>query len=293
MGPAGDSLLINEVYADSPAAELGLVPGDEIIAVGGELVAVLGYYEAVDRARGEEYTRVDLTVRQGADGKVVDVQAIRRTVAVESVRSERLGDNGDVGYVRVRNFNTRVDDDFIAAVDRLLEAEVRGIIFDMRNNPGGELNVLLPMLDKLLPGPDEIIITLRSRSGREDIHRTTQSGTDLPMVVLINEGSYSAAEFFAAALKEYDKALLVGQKTSGKGYSQMPAVLDDGSAVLLSTSEYFTPSGKSLAGSGVEPDVTAAQRSPNAFFAHDHANDTQMQRALNELRRMLPPVPGE
>ena len=279
---AEDALLVTEVYTDSPAEETGMRPGDEIIAIDGELVSELGYYVAVERARGEENTRINLTLRR-AGGRIIDVQTFRRMVAVEAVRSEIL--DGDIGYVRVRNFHSRVDDDFATAIDRLLEAEVGGLVIDMRYNPGGELNVLVPMLDKLLP--EGVIITLRNKAGVEDVRRSEPGEVALPMVVLINGESYSAAEFFAAALREYDKAVLVGENTSGKGYSQSTTELADGSALLLSTNEYFTPDGESLAGVGLTPDITVASDDGLAFFAHDREKDKPLQRAVQSMRDTL------
>jgi carboxyl-terminal processing protease len=284
-GMVGGRLRIDDVYTGSPAEEAGLRPADEIYAVDGESVSELDYWRAIDRVRGAENTRVTLGVYRPSDGTSFDVTVTRRVVPVEAVRSEILeGPDYRVGYIRVRNFYTRVDDDFATAVDNLLAADVSAVVFDMRHNPGGELTVMVNMLRKLL-ADGEVIITLQNKEGNADVYRAEGAAVSLPMAVLIGEESYSAAEFFAAALREYDKAILVGGKTVGKGYGQSAIDLPDGSALLLSTLEYFTPKGNSLAGVGLTPDVYAEEtpETLQAFYTDDRQRDGILQAALTQL----------
>jgi carboxyl-terminal processing protease len=165
-----------------------------------------------------------------------------------------------------------------------VKEDVTGLIFDVRNNPGGKLSVLVRILDYLLPEGD--LITLRYKDGTEDVWTSGPECIELPMAVLINGDSYSAAEFFAACLREYDWAALVGEKTSGKGCAQGTCRLSDGSGFNLSTSEYYTSKGLSLAHVGLTPDaeVILSGEEMNHINSMDPGLDRQLERALRELR---------
>lgn len=273
-----EGLLVSEVVPGSPAEEAGISVGDVITKVDGEEVPVIGEHVASERILGEEYTLVSITFLSGEEEITSDI--MRRTINKEIVTSRIIG---TAGYVRVANFNSRVDEDFIAAVGELTNAGVESLVIDMRSNPGGSLDVLHRMLDYLLP--EGLIITLRYRNGVTDIRESDANCIELPMVVLVNDSSYSAAEFFAACLREYDWADIVGEKTSGKGYAQETFAMTDGSGLLLSTSEYFPPSGISLAGVGLTPDyeipLSASEKA--MLFTLEPEHDKQLQKALQIL----------
>ena len=157
-----------------------------------------------------------------------------------------------IGLIRIENFDLRCAEETIAAIETLLEQGAEGLIFDVRGNPGGYAEELVKILDYLLPEGD--LFRTVDYAGREHVDTSDADCLELPMAVLVNQDSYSAAEFFAAALREYDWAVVVGQKTCGKGYFQNTLPLSDGSAVGLSVGKYFTPNGESLADVGVTPD---------------------------------------
>ena len=272
-------LLITEVYSGSPAEEAGIVPHDIIMKIDGTAVSEVGYYQAVELVRGEEGTFVGLNLLT-ADGGSRTAVVERRAIIHEIVTSKIYG---TAGYIKVLNFDARVDSDFSEAVDRLLDAGVESLIFDMRDNPGGMLTVLVNMLDRLLP--EGALITMRDKTGAETPYTSGPEFIDLPMTVLVNADSYSAAEFFAACLQEYGKAEIIGEKTVGKGYAQTTYVLSDGSALLLSSSEYFTPSGKSLAGVGLTPDyeIIFTDEEKLAAPTMTPEEDRQLQKALEVL----------
>ena len=244
-----EGLQIVEVTAGGPAEEAGLQPGELITAVDGFSLAGEARYEGADKIQGEEGTTVSLEVR-GTDGQTRTVELKRTKLETDPVSAEMLENN--VGYVRLSNFYDRSADRLKEEVTRIQEEGTTALVFDMRNNGGGYLSQLTDMLDFLLPeGP--IFIT-RDRAGNEEITQSDASCVDLPMAVLVNADTYSAAEFFAAELQEWGVAVIVGEPTSGKGYSQQTFELPNGSAVAISTGAYFTGSGTSLIGTGLTLD---------------------------------------
>lgn len=244
-----EGLQIVEVAAGGPAEEAGLQPGELITAVDGFSLAGEARYEGTNKIQGEEGTTVSLEVR-GTDGQTRTVEVKRTKLETDPVSAEMLENN--VGYVRLSNFYDRSADRLKEEVTRLQEEGATALVFDMRNNGGGYLSQLTDMLDFLLPeGP--IFIT-RDRAGNEKVTQSDASCVDLPMAVLVNADTYSAAEFFAAELQEWGVAVIVGEPTSGKGYSQQTFELPNGSAVAISTGAYFTGSGTSLIGTGLTLD---------------------------------------
>ena len=244
-----EGLQIVEVTAGGPAEEAGLQPGELITAVDGFSLAGEARYEGANKIQGEEGTTVSLEVR-GTDGQTRTVEVKRTKLETDPVSAEMLENN--VGYVRLSNFYDRSADRLKEEVTRLQEEGATALVFDMRNNGGGYLSQLTDMLDFLLPeGP--IFIT-RDRAGNEKVTQSDASCVDLSMAVLVNADTYSAAEFFAAELQEWGVAVIVGEPTSGKGYSQQTFELPNGSAVAISTGAYFTGSGTSLIGTGLTLD---------------------------------------
>ena len=245
-----DGLLILEVAAGGPAEAGGLVPGEVITAVDGQSLAGEARYEGADLIQGEAGSTVTLTVR-AADGTEREVTLTRASLASDPVTYELLG--GNVGYVALSNFYDGSAQRLEEAVADLQAQGAAALVFDMRNNGGGYLHELTDMLDYLLPeGP--IFIT-RDKAGNEKVTQSDAACVDLPMAVLVNANTYSAAEFFAAELQERGAAVIVGEPTSGKGYSQQTFTLPYGGAVNISTAAYFTGSGTSLIGTGLTLDA--------------------------------------
>lgn len=242
---------ILQVTADGPAEEAGLLAGDIVTAVEGQAVEALGVNGARNLIRGEEGTEVSITIRRDGQEQTFSVtrKSIQNPVAVGTLLE------GNIGLVTIANFDTRCAEETLAAIQELLDQGAEALIFDVRNNPGGYKDELVEVLDYLLPeGPLFRSVDYR---GVEQTDTSDASCLTLPMAVLVNGDSYSAAEFFAAALREYEAAVVVGEQTCGKGYFQSTFRLSDGSAVGLSIGKYFTPNGVSLAGVGITPDVEA------------------------------------
>ncbi len=277
-------LFLLQVYSGGPAEEAGLKGGELITAVDGVSAAgETGQESALEAIKGEEGTEVTLTVMDTA-GRLREVKVTRQAIQGQLVRYELL-DTG-VGYVAVSNFYTDCAQQFRSAVDDLVEQGAVGLVFDMRNNGGGYVHELTDMLDYLLPeGP---IFRSQDVMGLEEVIRSDENYVNLPMVTLVNRDTYSAAEIFAAQLQESAGAAIVGEETSGKGYSQQPVYLPNGGELHLSTGKYTTGAGVSLVGTGVSLDarVELTEEERLALWAGQlkHEEDAQLQKALELLK---------
>ena len=278
----GQGLDILEVTADSPAQAAGVVAGDRLVAVDGTDIAGMSTADVSTLVKGKEGTFVTLTlIRQEQELELaVERKRIKSVVATGKLLSD------GVGLITISNFDDRCAEETIAVIEDLRSQGAEALIFDVRNNPGGYKREMVKLLDYLLPeGP--LFRTVDYR-GKEEVDNSDEKCLELPMAVIVNLHSYSAAEFFAAALIEYDAAVIVGEKTFGKGYFQNTFALDDGSAVTLSIGKYYTPNGESLAGVGLTPDVevllTEEEASMLASGNLPVAEDPQIQAALKAVK---------
>lgn len=273
---------IQKVAEGGPAAEAGLLAGDIIVAVDGTRVAGMDADAGKALVQGKAGTKVEITVKR--DGTEMTFTVTRGTVKTPVATAKLL--EGNVGLVTIANFNTNCAKETIAAVESLLEQGVEKLIFDVRFNGGGYAEEMNKVLDYLLP-EGELFRTV-DYNGREDVTRSDAKCLDVPMAVLVNGSSYSAAEFFAAALQGYKWATVVGEKTSGKGYFQVVYQLSDGSAVGVSIGKYFTPWGVSLEGVGITPDVPVevTQEQASGIYAGtlDPMADPQILAAIEALK---------
>ena len=250
-GEKDGKIHIEEVIKGSPAEEAGLLAGENIVAVGDIEVNEENYDEATAAVSGEKGTKVLLKVEDSL-GNVREIEVERREIVTETIYSEML--EGDIGYIKITQFSTNTADKFIKAVDELLASGAKGLLFDVRNNSGGELNSVVNILDRILPqGP---IVNIEYGTGAvETITSTDDKKITLPMAVLINEKTASAAELFASALRDYNLASLYGTVTYGKGYMQRIVPLTNGAGLRLSIAKYNPPFGENYEGVGVSPDV--------------------------------------
>ena len=273
---------VSLVYDDSPAAAAGIEKGDYIVGAEGLTVAQDGADAVVDAIAGEAGTEVTVSVADTPDGAARELTMERAVVTQKMAWGEMLDDT--VGYLRIENFHEGAAAQFQTALDGLLDAGAQALVIDVRHNGGGRVVEMSEMLDPLLP--EGTIMTLRTKDGTETVYESDAEMLALPLVVLVDAQSISAAEFFAAALQEYDRATLVGTHTTGKGRAQQTIELSDGSAVNLSVEEYFTPQGESLAGVGIAPDVEVALSDEQAadFYFLDPQDDPQLQQAAALLR---------
>ncbi len=277
---------IINVIEGGPALEAGLQVGDVIIKVNGESIAGLNATEARDRIVGEEGTQVTVTVLRGE--QELDFAITRKTIQIPAAKGKLLP--GNIGLVQIVNFHENCAAETIAAIESLQTRGAKALVFDVRNNPGGYVTELVKVLDYLLP--ECVVFREMDYRGVEGTRRSDASCIDLPMAVLVNGESYSAAEFFPACLQEYGKAIVVGEQTCGKGYYQQTLRLSDGSAVNLSTGKYFTPGGKNLTEmGGLTPDIPVAvdKETAEKIYADllPPEEDPQLQAAVTELLKTV------
>ncbi len=239
-----------QIEPDGGAAKAGMLIGDIITHVEGKKVTDIGLNETKNLIRGDANTTVNITVQRGTEEIALSVT--RQKIQVAVATGQMLEDK--IGYVKIVNFDARCAEETLARVEELLKQGAQAFVFDVRFNPGGYKKELVKILDYLLPeGP---LFRSLSYTGQETVDKSDAKCLKMPMAVLINGSSYSAAEFFAAALEEYDWAVTVGEPTVGKSYFQNTYQLSDGSAVGLSVGKYFTPKNVSLADvGGLKPAV--------------------------------------
>ena len=276
---------VEEVVSGGPAEEAGIRVGDLLLAVEGEDVLPHGIDGTRNLVRGEEGTHVNMHFSR--NGTEYDVSVERRSIETPVVTGELLDEN--IGYIKIDNFDERSAAETIAFVKDLIGQGAEALLFDVRFNPGGYADELVKVLDYLLPEGD--LFRSVDYAGREEVDTSDASCVELPMAVLVNEDSYSAAEFFAAALQEYEWATIVGSQTYGKGNFQTAFYLSDGSMVNLSIGKYYTPGGKSLSETGVTPDVVVdlddEQYALLYYNALEQADDPQFQAAIDTLTQKI------
>ena len=249
---------ISEILSDSPANDSGLLEGDIITNVDGLDVKEAGFTEAMAAMRGTEGSPITLTVRR--DGKATDYTFIRRTIKVQTVQAEMLGNY--IGYIKVTGFKANTPDQFISSLERLTANGATSIIFDLRDNNGGLVSALQECLDPLLP--EGVVATAEYKDGHsETIIYSDDSELDLPMVVIVNENTASSAELFAASLRDFGKATIVGTQTYGKGVMQTTKEMDNGEAVVLTVAKYKTAVSDCYDGIGLTPDVQVENENEN------------------------------
>lgn len=279
----GQGFLILAVQKDSGAEAAGLLAGDIITGAESQDVRGMTTAQLRDIIRGKEGTSVSLEITR--DSEVLRVKVTRMQILTEVVSYEML--ENSIGLIAISNFDARCADETIAAIEALREQGAQALIFDVRNNPGGYATELVKVLDYLLPEGD--LFRTLDYAGRETVDKSDASFLDMPIAVVCNEDSYSAAEFFPAAIQEYGAGTIVGMPTCGKGYFQYTYELSDGSAVGLSAGKYFTPSGKSLIGTGIQPDVVVEvddeTRAKIAYGTLDAKDDPQIQAAVDILTK--------
>lgn len=275
-------VLVVKVNDGGPAEEAGMLVGDIIVGVEGQRIAGMSTEDVRNLVRGEENTQVSIVVLRGEEE--IELSVTRRQVQTPVAVATLLEDN--IGLVTITNFDARCFDETKAAIETLLEQGAGALVFDVRNNPGGYKHELVDVLDYLLPeGP---LFRSEDYQGNVSVDESDADYLDIPMAVLVNGDSYSAAEFFAAALSEYEAAIVVGEQTYGKGYFQQTYQLTDGSAVGLSVGKYSTPNGVNLAGVGITPDIVVEVDEDTAMEIYagtlDPALDPQIQAAVEALR---------
>ena len=274
-------LRVESVEAGSPAYEAGIKAGDIMLEVEGQKTIDLGTTGTRELVRGEEGTTVHLKFRRGEETYECDV--LRASIQTVVAECRMLEDS--IGYVKINNFDARCFDETSACIDEVLDQGAKALLFDVRFNGGGYKDEMVKILDKLLP--EGVLFQSEDYAGKKQTDTSDAACIELPMAVLVNRDSYSAAEFFAAALQEYHWAKVVGEKTCGKGNFQTGFRLSDGSLLNISIGKYYTPQGKSLTDIGVTPDVEIEYDDDTyakLYYGQlSDEDDTQLQEAIGIL----------
>lgn len=276
-----------QVFDDSPAAEAGLKAGDYIIKVEGKDYSADQMEDAVAVMKGEEDTDVKITIRRmekdGKNFKDMDLKVARRDVKVDTIDDASFTIKGKkIGYIHIKSFDDVTGEDFDASYKKLKDQGIKGLVLDLRNNPGGSLDVCLAIADKFLG--KGVIVTTEDKKGKVITEESDEANDDIPMTVLVNENSASASEILSGAFKDRKRAKIVGKKTFGKGIVQKLFPLEDGSGAKITISEYHTPSGAKINKIGVKPDVEVDVEDQNQEINKQNlSKDIQFKKAVQVL----------
>ncbi len=282
---------------DTPAHRAGLRAGDRIVKIDGELTRDITLLDAVKKLRGKPGTEVTLSILREKEEKLMDLKVVRDVIKIKSIKeAEILGD--DIGYIRLSEFQENTPRDLNRALKQLEDKKIKGLVLDLRNNPGGLLNTAVSVAEHFVP-KGELIVYTKGRRENQDIEfrsRGRYAPPSYPVVVLINGGSASGSEILAGAIQDHRQGILLGTKTFGKGSVQTVVPLKDGSAVRLTTSKYYTPKGRMIHEKGIEPDVEVPfverkvpekEKSEEVFEKIEEEKETEETKEEKERKRKL------
>lgn len=282
---------------DTPAHRAGLKAGDRIVKIDGELTRDITLLDAVKKLRGKPGTEVTLSILREKEEKLMDLKVVRDVIKIKSIKeAEILGD--DIGYIRLSEFQENTPRDLNRALKQLEDKKIKGLVLDLRNNPGGLLNTAVSVAEHFVP-KGELIVYTKGRRENQDIEfrsRGRYAPPSYPVVVLINGGSASGSEILAGAIQDHRQGILLGTKTFGKGSVQTVVPLKDGSAVRLTTSKYYTPKGRMIHEKGIEPDVEVPfverkvpekEKSEEVFEKIEEEKETEETKEEKERKRKL------
>jgi carboxyl-terminal processing protease len=272
-------------FVTGPAHEAGILPGDVVYKVAGEEVTGLDLTEVVSRIKGEEGTKAKITIIREGEPDPIEYSITRRMIEVPTIEYEML--DNKIGYINVSEFDEVTAEQFIKAVNDLDSQGQKGLIVDIRNNPGGLLNTVVKMLDRMLP-KGLIVYTEDKYGTREEEKSDAKEQFNKPLVVLINENSASASEIFAGAIQDYKLGTIVGTTSFGKGIVQSIIPLSDGTAIKVTVSKYYTPNGKNIHGIGIKPDVEVKLKDElRQKVVIEKKEDNQLQKAIDILKEQI------
>ncbi|MEW6584022.1 MAG: S41 family peptidase [Nitrospirota bacterium] len=262
IGVKDGMLTVIAPIEDTPAYKAGIKSGDKIIRINNEFTKDMSLHDAVSKMRGAPSTSVKITILREGWEKTKDFTIVREIIKIKSVKFRMLEEN--IGYVKINQFQEQTAHDLTKALEELTDKNITSLVLDLRNNPGGLLNSAVDVSSKFLP-PGKLVVFIKDKKGEKSEYRSGRNSTNfsLPMVVLVNQGSASASEIVAGALKDWNRAVLIGSQTFGKGSVQSVVPLGDGSALRLTTARYYTPKGTSIQTTGISPDIAVQMQVKN------------------------------
>lgn len=279
-----NTILVTDVFEGSPAEKAGMLSKDKIVGAEGQPLTGDDFNEAPKIIKGKPGTKVTVTVFRPSTNETLDLEMKRENVIYPSVSHKML--EGDINYIKISSFEELTYDQFKEALDEGTKANAEGLIIDLRDNTGGLLDVTVQIVDELIP--EGVIVSTKDKNGKVKEMTSDDQYVDIPIVVLVNERSASASEVLSGALKDHNRAILVGNRTFGKGIVQTIMPLTDGSAIKVTTSQYFTPSGVCIQGEGIEPDYKVDLAPELMIKAKlEYNEDLQLQKAVEVLREQI------
>ncbi len=283
VNSADGYMKVVSIINGSPAQKVGVKVNDEITSIGGQDVKAQGYTNSVNLLKGSVGTTVNFTVLRST--QTLSFSVVLQKYTIQSVQSEL---DGNLGYVKIIEFDANTDEEFSQQVDSLIKKGAKGLIFDVRNNPGGLLESAEHMIDKIVPaGP---VVSAKYKDGSiKVLYNSDANQINLPMAVITNQNTASAAELFAAALKDYGKAKTVGTVTYGKGTMQQIFDLGDGTALDLSIAYFYPPKSDNFEGKGVQPDIPVqlSEQKQENFYTLSHDDDDQYLAAVSYVEMQI------
>ncbi|MCX8131298.1 MAG: S41 family peptidase [Clostridia bacterium] len=276
-------LTIMDIYEDSPAQKSGVLPGDKVVKVDGTDVTKMEEDAIIKLIRGKEGTKVKITIFRESETRFVDIDITRQKIKEENIKSKLISNN--IGYIKLVKFDSEIAKYFEKSLNKLIDKGIKGLIIDVRDNPGGYYRQVVDVADLLLPKCT--IVYTEDKYRKKEFEYSDSNQIKLPIVVLVNGNSASASEILAGAIKDNKRGILVGTKTYGKGLVQASFTLDDGSGIKLTVQRYFTPSGVCIQGKGIEPNevINLPEKYQNIPVSRIPAEeDTQLQKAIEMMR---------
>lgn len=279
VGMKDGVLTVISPIEDTPAWEAGIKAGDKIMKINGESTKGMSLNDAVNKMRGPKGTQVTISIFREGWTELKDFTITRDIIKIKSVKSKVL--EGNIGYVKITQFQESTADDLASAIKKITaDSKVKSLILDLRNNPGGLLQSAVDVTSQFLPS-GKLVVYLKGRAGdRVDYRTSGGESVTLPMVVLVNQGSASASEIVAGALKDWNRAVVLGVQTFGKGSVQSVIPLSDGSGLRLTTARYYTPKGTSIQASGITPDIVVKLEAKNGVKEHPVLREKDLERHL-------------
>jgi len=278
---------VADIFDDSPAKAAGMRNGDKIVMVNGEdVTSITDLNLIVQKIKGMPDTEVTLTIFRPEVNNYVELSMVRKVINLVYIESRMINDN--IGYIQLKLFDEDITQDFVTHVNRLLSQGAKGLILDLRNNPGGDYSQVVRMADIIVP--EGLIVYTEDRNGNRNEEKSDSRELNIPLTVLINEYSASASEILSAAIKDYQKGTLIGKTTFGKGLVQSIIPLEGNAGLKFTSARYFTPSGISIHGVGVTPDIEIENDEKYKYYSIDEipeGEDKQLLRAIDEVSRMI------
>jgi len=276
-------IVVVSTIEDTPGEKAGIRSGDRIIAVDNKEVSAKNLDEAVNMIKGKEGTVVTLKILRKGEEKPLVLNIKRERIYLKTVKGKKL--DNDIGYIRITMFDENTSKDFKKTLEDLSKENIKALIIDLRDNPGGLMDESVAIADMLLP--KGVIVYTQDKQGKKEYRYSDDNKIDIPFAILVNGGSASASEILSGAVKDMKAGVVVGTKTFGKGLVQSVIPFNDGSGLKITVSKYFTPNGNDINGKGIEPDVVVELPKGLSYFDLTPDKDVQLKKAMEILREKI------